>query len=82
MADKEWSKVKFSIVSQYSAAPIDEGKEGYGVSLRRYGGLMRPIDDYKLSDHQFNREDSLGLEHIDRTKTNRSGFEKGLSIRA
>ncbi|KAI8150412.1 cysteine proteinase [Fennellomyces sp. T-0311] len=64
LGDKEWSKVKFSIVTAYSAAPIDEA------------------DDFKLSDHQFNREDSLGLDHIDRTgRVNRTGLEKPLSIR-
>ncbi|KAI7847583.1 hypothetical protein BDC45DRAFT_541802 [Circinella umbellata] len=64
LGDKEWSKVKFSIVTTYSAAPIDE-------------------DDFKLSDHQFNKEDSLGLDHIDRTgRANRiGGLEKPLSIR-
>ncbi|KAI9259633.1 hypothetical protein BDA99DRAFT_513772 [Phascolomyces articulosus] len=64
LGDKEWSKVKFSIVTTYSAAPIDEA------------------DDFKLSDHQFNRDDSLGLDHIDRTgRANRIGLEKPLSIR-
>ncbi|KAG0165848.1 hypothetical protein DFQ28_005241 [Apophysomyces sp. BC1034] len=48
LSDKDWSKVKFNIVSSYSAAPIDD-------------------DDFKLSDHQFNQEDSLGLDHIDKT---------------
>ncbi|KAI9484595.1 cysteine proteinase [Zychaea mexicana] len=64
LGDKEWSKVKFNIVTTYSAAPIDEAV------------------DFKLSDHQFNRDDSLGLDHIDRTgRANRIGLEKPLSIR-
>lgn len=61
--DKDWSKVKFNIVSAYSAAPIDE-------------------DDFKLSDHQFSPEESLGLDHIDRSgRSGRIGLEKPLSIR-
>lgn len=51
----------------------------------RYGGisnLYHNLDDYKLSDHQFGQEDSLGLDHIDRTgRVNRIGLEKPLSIR-
>ncbi|KAI8373084.1 cysteine proteinase [Radiomyces spectabilis] len=62
--DKDWSKVRFNIVSTYSAAPIDEE------------------DNFKLSDHQFRVEDSLGLEHIDKKgQANRIGAERGLFIR-
>ncbi|KAI8341471.1 hypothetical protein BC941DRAFT_416983 [Chlamydoabsidia padenii] len=39
-------------------------------------------DDDKLSDHQFTSEDSLGLDHMDKTgKANRNGNERGLTIR-
>lgn len=34
--DKEWSKVKFSIVSAYSAAPIDDGKFNYCSTRNLY----------------------------------------------
>ncbi|KAI9026565.1 hypothetical protein CLU79DRAFT_742351 [Phycomyces nitens] len=62
--DKDWSKVKFNIVSSYSATPIEEG------------------DGFKLSDHQFTQEESLGLEHMDKTpRSARMGTERALSIR-
>ncbi|KAI7864234.1 ubiquitin carboxyl-terminal hydrolase 5 [Spinellus fusiger] len=64
LSDKDWSKVKFNIVSSYSTTPISEEA------------------GYKLSDHTFSPEESLGLDHIDKTgRSTRIGTERALSIR-
>lgn len=64
MDDKDWARVKFTIASSYSAAPIDD-------------------DDFKLSTHQFAKDDHLGLDHIDKTgKASRvAGTERSIFIR-
>ncbi|CAO3634585.1 unnamed protein product [Cunninghamella echinulata] len=46
--------------------------------------LTTPIDedDYKLSDHNFDQDDALGLDHVDKTgRVNRNPMEQGLTIR-
>ncbi|CAO3672198.1 unnamed protein product [Umbelopsis vinacea] len=64
MDDKDWARVKFTIASSYSAAPIDE-------------------DDFKLSTHQFVKDEHLGLDHVDKTgKASRvAGTERSIFIR-